>query len=101
MKVDFNNLRAQTAYRLDDLITKLNSSIQPETIHHSPSHSDGWVAGNLLIDAEDIQETLDDLRRLVLTINSVFDPDNDDFKDMSEHIEKNGAIHQFNPESHE
>jgi hypothetical protein len=94
MKVNFNNLRAQAAYRLDDLIKKLNAAKLSE---QEWKEVDGqWISGDILLKSEDIQEDLDSLRMLIISIASVYDEDNPGFADMYEHIKKNGGVANFN-----
>jgi len=101
MNVDFNNLRVQSAYALDDLTQKLNAGILKE--HTSILEEDGsgneiWKRGNLLVDSDDIQKHMDSLRSLILTINAVYEPEDEKFKDMSDEIKKNGGVSFFNKE---
>lgn len=96
MNVNFNNLRAQAAYALDDLTKKLNDSKLPESEWKEVNGK--WISGDMLIDSKEIQKHMDDLRMLILTINAVYEPDNDDFKDMSDDIDKNGGVAFFNEE---
>lgn len=76
MKVNFNNLRKQAVYSYDRLVDKLNNSIS----------EDDWGRKVVQIDPEDIQEDLDDLRRLILSIAMVYDEGNPDFKDVTEEM---------------
>lgn len=76
MSVNFNNLRKQAVYSYDRLVDKLNESIS----------EDDWGRKMVQIDPEDIQEDLDDLRRLILSIAMVYEDGNPDFKDVSEEI---------------
>lgn len=91
MNVDFNNLRKQTAYSYDRLTKKLNSGI---------ANTEEYIPDNdlLRVSVEDIQEDMDDLRRLIMSICCVYEKDNEDFKDVSDEIEKSGEIALFNPE---
>ena len=95
MKVNFNNLRAQAAYALDRLTKTLNESVEEETIYHHRNDS-SWITGDMILDAEDIQKDMDDLRSLILTINSVFEEGNEEFKSMLDHIESTGGLAHFN-----
>lgn len=74
MSVNFNNLRKQAVYSYDRLVDKLNNSIS----------EDDWGRKVVQIDPEDIQEDMDDLRRLILSIAMVYDENNPDFKDVTE-----------------
>jgi hypothetical protein len=84
MTVNFNNLRKQTAYSYHRLAQKLNYAIKSNDLPPSI--------------VEDIQEDMDDLRRLIMSICCVYEKDNEDFKDVSEEVEKSGEIALFNPE---
>lgn len=90
MSVNFNNLRKQAVYSYDRLVDKLNNSIS----------EDDWGRKVVQIDPEDIQEDLDDLRRLVLSIAMVYDEGNPDFKDVSEDFDIE-SIKCFNQEEEE
>lgn len=96
MRVNFNNLRAQAAYALDKLTKELNAAKLPES---EWVEVDGeWKTGDILLDAEDIQKHIDDLRMMVMSIASVYEEGNEDFKDMSDHIESTGGVAYFNEE---
>lgn len=104
MTINFNNLRAQTAYALDDLTKKLNAAIikndgqyaVPNQMHHTQQVD---LKGYVLIDAEDIQKNLTDLRMRIMVIASLFEEGDEDCKDMTEHINKNGGCCHFNEDS--
>lgn len=71
MNVNFNNLRAQAAYRLDDLTKKLNAGLMKQRAFEFVTDENGKekeFEGDLLITAEDIQKDMDDLRMLIMTI---------------------------------
>ncbi len=107
MNVNFNNLRAQAAYALDNLTSKLNDGLLKES-DGSPKYeisdqkdSHGkeiWVRGNILIDSRDIQKNMEELRSLIMTINAVYEPNDPDFIDMTSEISKNGGCCHFNEE---
>lgn len=99
MKVDFNNMRCQAAYALDDLTKKLNAGIlkNPESVlEEGKNGKEIWKRGNVLVDSDDIQKHMDELRSLVMGIAMVYEPDDEDFKDMSDHIKENGGVCHFN-----
>ena len=101
MKVNFNNLRAQAAYALDNLTRELNAGIlkQPEhVLEIGENGNNKWIKGNVLIDADDIRQYMKELRSLILTINAVYEPNDEEFKDMSQDIEDNGGVAKFNIE---
>ena len=99
MKVDFNNLRAQAAYALDNLTKELNAGILKHNevvFEEDKNGKEVTKRGNVLVDSDDIQKHMEELRSLVMGIASVYEPDDDEFKDMSNHIKKNGGVAHFN-----
>ncbi len=105
MNVDFNNLRKQAAYSLDDLINKLNGAILKDSQYAKPN--DVWhnqevdIKGYVLIDKDDIQRVLDNLRSEVASICFTYEKDNEGFKDVFGEVEENGGLGWFNEESDE
>lgn len=98
MTVDFNNLRKQTAYSLDRVIKILNAGILPEkefANHTSEGKTKHWE-GNVLVDAEDLQRHIDDLRQNVGFLLCVFEKDNPDFRELFDEVEASGGIAWFN-----
>lgn len=77
MKVNFNNLRKKACYAYDSLARKLNESIDKD----SDSYED------IQISSEDIQEEMDELRYLIMSIAMVYEEGNEDFKDILEDVE--------------
>ncbi len=105
MKVDFNNLRAQAAYALDNLTKSLNEcflknedgALTYETLYMQDSNGKSIsMRGNMLIDSDDIQKYMEELRSLILTINAVYEPNDPKFQDNSELIKENGGVERFN-----
>lgn len=105
MKVNFNNVRKQSLYRYDELAKRLNSAIiknddqwaQPNDIYHGPINIKGYVC----IDAEDLDEIMNDLRMLLGTIASCYFEGDDDHKDVFSEVYPEGtdkAMVCFNPE---
>lgn len=96
MRVDFNNLRRQALHRYDALVDKLNSAIitdsqwaKPNDVHHGQEIN---IQGYVLIDADDIQEEMDDLRMLIGAVAATHCCDDEDFKDIfSEVYPEDGA----------
>lgn len=80
MKVNFNNLRKQSANAYTRLVNRLNESI-----------NDGFVG----VPAEDIQEHLDDLRMLIASVLCVYMEGDEDFSDLSGHCD---TMTHFNDE---
>ena len=90
MTVNFNNLRKQAVFRYDRLVKKLN--------HHIKKNDYGGT-NEITIDTDEIQEDLDDLRQLIMSISSVYEDGNEDFKDLSEDLPDD--ISWFNPDDDE
>jgi|ERR1044071_6822898 hypothetical protein len=96
MKVNFNNVRKQALYRYDDLVNKLNAAIirnddqyaKPNDIFHG---CDVNLRGYVVIDAEDIQDTLNDLRMMLCTIASCYEEGNEDMKDVFSEVYPEGT----------
>lgn len=91
MNVDFNNLRRQACNAYDRLAKKLNDSIlkgepqyaKPNAVHHG---QDIDITGHILIDAEDIQKEMDDLRMMIGSIAATYETDNSNFKDIYDEV---------------
>jgi len=103
MNVDFNNLRKQAAFSLDDLTRKLNDAILktsqyaiPNAVRHGQEID---IKGHVLIDVEDIQKDMDNLRSQVAAICFTYEKDNEGFKDVFEEVEQNGGLAWFNEEA--
>lgn len=65
MNINFNNLRKQTAYALDNVIKTLNAGILPQEEMVMVTDANGkttWPTGNVLIQSEDLQKDIDELR---------------------------------------
>lgn len=99
MKVNFNNLRLQTAFALDDVIRVLNQNTH--------SNKDGvrlnddtwfWCEKAVFVDVEDLQKSLDTLRSNVGVICACYEDGNEDVVDVSGELEANGGLGWFNPE---
>lgn len=68
MKIDFNNVRIQALHAYDKLCRALNESQEYE--------------GHMLVDPNDIQEAMDDLRNTIGAIAMSYDEGNDDCKNV-------------------
>ncbi len=110
MEVDFNNLRAQAAFALDNLTEELNAGLLKEqdgtpkfeiSNQTDENGKDRWARGNLLVDSDRIQKHMEELRSLVMTINAVYEPNDPEFQDNSELIKRNGGCRHFNEDSNE
>lgn len=104
MDVNINNLRIHTAFALDDVIKVLNRGIMPERAYESFNRKSGQVtqvmtyAGNILVDTDDLQYSIDTLRSCVWNLLCVFNPDDPEFKAVYEDVIKEGGLACFNPE---
>lgn len=103
MNVDFNNLRKQAAFSLDDLIKKLNGAIlkdsqyaKPNDVYHNQEID---IKGYVLIDRDDIQRDIDNLRSQVAAICYTYRKDDETFKDVMDEVDENGGLAWFNEES--
>lgn len=84
MNVDFNNVRKQTCWAYDKLARKLNNAIE-----------DDYGTKKVVIDVDDIQNVMDDLRGLIMTSAWIYDKDNEDFKMVGDEV---GEVVWFNAE---
>lgn len=106
MKVNFNNLRLRTLKAHDRLVGILNGAIVPEdqmiTVEqpdNAPSH---FLHGGVVLDVNDIEEVLNDLRQYIGSIASVYQEGDPEFKDVfSEHYPEGKSMAIFNPEPDE
>lgn len=100
MKVNFNNVRKQALYRYDSLVEKLNAAIirnddnyaKPNDIFHGCEVN---LRGYVVIDSEDIQSTLNDLRMMLGTIASCYEEGNEDMKDIFSEVYPEGTDKQM------
>ena len=90
MTVNFNNLRKQAFFQLQELSKQLEMSIitqsqyaKPNDVHHN---QDIDIKNYCLIDSEDIEDKLNPLLSLMSSICSTFEPGNNEFKDLSDEI---------------
>lgn len=74
MRVDFNNVRKQACFSYDRLAKKLNKNIDTEK-------------EEINIDVEEIQEEMDNLRSLIMTIACIYKEGDADFVDLSEDVD--------------
>lgn len=68
MEIDFNNVRRQACIAYDELVNELNAAKEHE--------------GYMLIDPNDIQERLDDLRGTIGAIAMSYEEGDPDVKDV-------------------
>jgi hypothetical protein len=80
MNVNFNNLRKQACYSHDRLVQTLNANIyKGDEYIHMPNGNYRNLADCVIVDAEDIKKELDELRQLIATIASCYEPDDEKF----------------------
>jgi hypothetical protein len=92
MEVNFNNLRKKACYAYDRLAKKLNYAIGDYEKRYSEK-------GTLMIECDDIQEEMDDLKNLIGAIAMCYNENYPDMKDVFEEIypdDKNMV--NFNPD---
>jgi len=85
MNVNFNNLRKQALNSYDSLAKKLNES----KLKQRTFVPDEDKSGNILLDANDIQKDMDNLRMLIGSIAMVYEPGDENFKDVFEEVYPN------------
>ena len=104
MTVNFNNLRKQAVYAYESLCEKLNYAILTETqfarsnaVHHGQEVD---IKGNILIDAEDIQKDMDNLRSMIGSIAMTYEEGNESFQDVYQQIfpDEDQSMKLFNDE---
>lgn len=103
MKVNFNNVRKRALIRFNELTNKLNESIiKNDDQYARPNDFNREInlKGFIVIDSEDIQEYMDDLRMLIGTCAMTYEEDNEDFIDVFSEVHKEGedGMVCFNPE---
>ncbi len=103
MTVDFNNLRRQALYAHDKLVNKLNEAIikKDSEEYAKPNGYDHYMnlGGYVLINADELSETMNDLRMLIASIASVYEPGDENFQDVySEHYPDDKRLATFNEE---
>lgn len=87
MNVNFNNLRRQCVNRYNDLCKKLNDATIKETENREFVDNYGWIGkGTIIIDAEDIQSDMDDLRMLIGSIAMVYEEGSKEFANIYEEM---------------
>lgn len=82
MDVDFNSLRKQTCWAYDKLARRMNGAIEDE-----------FGTKKVIIDVDDIQEVMDELRGLIMASAWIYDGDNKDFQIVGDKV---GEIVWFN-----
>lgn len=88
MNINFNNVRLQACIAYDKLCNKLNRAIKDKSF--SPE---------IIIDPEDIQEEMNDLRMMIGTIAMTYQEGEEGFKDVyAEEYPEGKSMQEFNPE---
>ena len=95
MKVNFNNLRLQTAFALDNVIKTLNAGILPEN-EHVLLDNNKWKIGNVLVDSEDLEKDISNLRSCVYSLICCYEKNNPEYKMLADELEDNGGLAHFN-----
>lgn len=99
MEIDFNNLRLQTAYALDRVIKTLNAGIMPSDDWSSHTMEDGKIkswSGDVLVNSEDLQKSIDELRQNIGILLCCFEPDNPEYRMLYDEVKESGGIEWFN-----
>ena len=94
MIVDFNNLRLQIAYSLDNVIKTLNDGKLPED-EHVLLDNDKWKSGNILVDYDILENNIKELRQMVHCLICCYEKGNEEYIDLSDKLEQNGGISHF------
>jgi hypothetical protein len=104
MTVNVNNLRKQAAYSLDRVIKTLNRGILPEKEFASHELEDGtykhWE-GDVLVDKDDLQRDLDNLRSNIWVLLCCYEEGNPDYKAVYDEVEASGGLARFNDDEEE
>jgi hypothetical protein len=104
MRINFNNLRKQTAYSLDRVIKTLNDGILPEKEFATfLDKNEKWKTyeGDVLVNKDDLQRHIDELRSNVWAMLCVFDENNPEFQCVYEEVENSGGLARFNDDDEE
>lgn len=104
MKIDFNSLRKQTAFQLDEVIKILNSGIMPSNGYSSQGMPNGKMKqfeGNVLVSKERLQKHIDNLRSNVMFMCCLIDEHNNEFQEVYTEVEQSGGVARFNEEEWE
>jgi SepF-like predicted cell division protein (DUF552 family) len=95
MKVNFNNLRKKTCFAYDRLADKLNNAIKEYEKEYSEK-------GTLMIDCDEIQKEMDDLKQFIGSIAMCYNENDPDMKDVFEEIYPGREVMvDFNPDDDE
>lgn len=90
MEVDFNNLRKQLAFSFDKVTKKLNEGILPEKAYNGNKY------GNILVDTEDLQKSMEELRSCIISLLCCYEEGNPDCINVYDDVQNNGGLAKFN-----
>lgn len=90
MEVDFNNLRKQLAFSFDKVTKKLNEGILPEKAYNGNKY------GNILVDTEDLQKSMEELRSCIVSLLCCYEEGNPDCANVYDDVQNNGGLARFN-----
>ena len=76
------------------MIKTLNTGILEEA--ESVNVKGKWLSGDVLVNKEDLQADLDELRSLVWTLLCCYEEGNPEYALVFEEVEKNGGLARFN-----
>ena len=98
MNVDFNNVRRQAMIQFEELTKRLNAAIIKDEQAHADTKDNSFIRidGYVLIDADEIQKQMDDLRMLIGIIAGTSDKDNPYFIDIYKEQHPNDRMVRFN-----
>jgi len=82
MNVNYNNVRKQSVLAHDKLVKKLNESIVKDNQYADIDGEHCSIKGFVLIDAKDIQEQMDTLRKMIGIMAATSIDGEDSFKDI-------------------
>lgn len=86
MKIDFNNLRKNIAHKYNRVTNTLNKNTH---------NVDGYVEVNgkylnhekaIIVDVEDLQNDMDDLRNVLVTLICCYEENNPEYKSLHDEI---------------
>lgn len=98
MNVDFNNVRRQAMIQFEELTKRLNAAIIKDEQAHADTKDNSYIRidGYVLIDADEIQTLMDDIRMMIGTIAGTSDKGNPDFIDIFQELHPNDGMVCFN-----
>jgi len=92
MNVDFNNLRRQAVISYEKLAKMLNATKASECDYGIFLYGSGRIKKDtIVLDADDIQEIMDDLRMTIGAISACYDEKDDNFKNIFDELFPEGT----------